>query len=115
MARGQEATSTRQEGRERRPSRGTPSASKIISSLTMEKLRAYYDVPANIDLKLMEESDESTLGGEHNTVFFTREHLVSGICFPVPIIVKQFLHFTRAPPTLIHPNNIRILRGGGDS
>ena len=62
MARGQEATSTRQAGREKRPTRGTPSASSIISSLTMGELRAYCDVPADIDLKLMEEPDESTLG-----------------------------------------------------
>ena len=111
MTRGQEATSTRQAGRERRPTRGTPSSRSIISSLTMEELRAYYDVPANIDFKMMEESDESTLGREHNAVFFTREHLTTGLRFRVPAIVKQFLHFTRALPTLIHPNTIRILTG----
>ena len=77
MVRGPEATSTSQVGRERRPTRGTPSASNIISSLTIEELRAYCDVPDNIDLKLMEEPDESTLGGEHNAVFFTQEHLVA--------------------------------------
>ena len=38
------------------------------------------------------------LGGEHNGVFFTREHLAAGLRFPVPAIVKQFLHFTQAPP-----------------
>ena len=59
----------------------------------MEELRAYCDIPDNIDLRLMEESDESTLGGEHNAVFFTREHLAIGLRFPVPSIVKQFLHF----------------------
>ena len=111
MARGQEVTSIRQVGRERRPTRWMPSTSSIISSLTMEELRAYCDVPTNIDLKLMEESDESTLGGEHNAVLFTREHLEVGLHFPVLAIVKQFLHFTRAPPTLIHPNTIRILTG----
>ena len=111
MARGQEVTSTRQAGRERRPTWGTPSASSIISSLTMEELRAYCNVPANIDLKLMEESNDSTLGREHNAVFFTREHLAAGLRFPVPAIVKQFLHFTRAPSALIHPNTIRILTG----
>ena len=89
--------------------RGTPSVSSIILSLTMEELRAYCDVPTNIDLKLMEESDESTMGGEHNAVFFTWEHLVAGLRFHVPAIIKQFLHFTRAPPALIHPNTIRIL------
>ena len=74
-----------------------------------EELRAYCDVPDNIDLKLMEEPDESTMGGEHNAVFFTREHLTVGLRFPVPAIVKQFLHFTRALPALVHPNTIWIL------
>ena len=75
----------------------------------MEELRAYCDVPDNIDLTLMEEPDESTLGGEINSVFSTREHLVAGLRFPVPALVKQFLHFTRAPPALVHPNTIQIL------
>ena len=91
--------------------RATPSASSIISSLKMEELMAYCEVPDDIDLRLMERADDSTLSGEHNGVFFTREHLAVGSRFLVPAIVKQFLHFTRAPPTLIHPNVIRILIG----
>ena len=59
----------------------------------------------------MDRTDESTLGGEHNGVFFTREHLAAGLSFPVPALVKQFLQFTRAPLALIHPNVIRILIG----
>ena len=113
MPRGQEATSTSQAGHKRKPTQGTPSARSIISSLIMEELRAYCDVPDNIELKLMEEPDESTLGGEHNAVFFTREHLAAGLRFPVPAIVKQFLHFTRASPALVHPHTIQILTGCG--
>ena len=109
MARGQEETSTSDcpGGR----LRATPSVSSFISSLTMEELMAYCEVPDNIDLRLMERTDESTMGGEHNGVFFTREHLAAGLRFPVPTLVKQFLHFTRAPSALIHPNVIRILIG----
>ena len=55
--------------------RATPFASSIISSLTMEELLSYCEVPDNIDLQLMDRTDESTLGEEHNGVFFTREHL----------------------------------------
>ena len=88
MERGQETTSTHQGGRERRPTRGTPSASNIISSLTMEELRAYCDVPDNIDLKLMEYPDESTLGGEHNAGFFTWDHLAVEFCILEPAIIK---------------------------
>ena len=71
----------------------------------------YCEVPDNIDFRLMERADESMLGGEHNGVFFTQEHLAAGLRFPVPAIVKKFLHFTRAPPALIHPNVICILIG----
>ena len=69
----------------------------------------YCEVPDNIDFRLVDRPDESTLSGEHNGVFFTQEHLTAGLRFLVPTIVKQFLHFTRAPPALIHPSVIRIL------
>ena len=107
MARGQEETSTRDrlEGR----TRATPSASSIVSSLTMEELMRYYEVPDNIDFWLVDRLNESTLSGEHNGVFFTREHLIVGLRFPVPAIVKHIFHFTQAPPALIHPNVICIL------
>ena len=67
----------------------------------MEELRAYCEVPNNIDLRLMERAEKSTLGGEHNGVFFTGEYLAVGLRFPVSAIVKQFLHFAQAPPALI--------------
>ena len=86
MARGHKETSTSGHPGERL--RATPSASSIISFLTMEELMAYCEVPNNIDLRLMERMDEYTLGGEHNGVFFTREHLATGLCFPMPALVK---------------------------
>ena len=64
MARGQEETST--SGRPGGRFRATPSVSSIISSLAMEELMAYCKVPDNIDLQLMDRTDESTFGGEHN-------------------------------------------------
>ena len=91
--------------------RGTRSISHIVSSLTMEELRSYCEIPKDIDLKLMDEPDESTLGRELNAVFFTQEQLAAGLRFPVPALVKQFLHFTRAPPALVHPNVVLILIG----
>ena len=107
MTRGREKTS--KSGRPGGLPRGTPSASSIIASLTMEDLMEYGEVLDNIDLKLVDGTNESTLGGEHNGVFFTQEHLTAGLRFPVPAIVKPFFHFTQAPPALVHPNVIRIL------
>ena len=36
---------------------------------------------------------------------------LAGLRFPISSLVKQFLHFTRAPLALIHPNIFRILMG----
>ena len=80
MVRGQEETST--SGRPGGRPRVKPSACNVIASLTMEDLRVYYEVPDNIDLRLMERADDSTLGGEHNGVFFTCEHLAVELRFP---------------------------------
>ena len=109
MVRGREETST--SGRPGGRPRAKPSASNVIASLTMEDLKVYCEVLDNIDLQLMERADDSTLGGKHNGVLFTREHLAAGLRFLVPTIAKQFLHFTQAPLSLVHPNVIRILIG----
>ena len=47
----------------------------------------------------------------NNVIYFTREQLAAGLRFSVPSLVKQFLHFTRAPPVLVHPNVFHILMG----
>ena len=93
MVRGREETST--SGRPGGRPRARPSARNVIASLTMEDLKVYCEVPDNIDLRLMDRADDSTLGGVHKGVFFTLEHLAAGLRFPVSVIVKQFLHFTR--------------------
>ena len=111
MARGQEETSTSQAGRKRGPTRGTPFTSSIISSLSMEKLRAYCEILDDIDVMLSDGPTENTMGEEYNVVFFTQEQLATGLRFPVPSLVKQFLHFTRAPLALVNSNVIWILTG----
>ena len=73
MARGQEETSTSQVGRKRGPTWGTPSTSSIISSLSMEELRAYYEILDDIDVMLLDGQTRNTVGRVDNAVFFTRE------------------------------------------
>ena len=111
MDRAQEETSTSQTGSKRGPTRGTPSTSSIITSLSMEELRTYCVIPDDIDIVLSKGLAENTVGKEYNAVYYAREQLAARIRFPVPSLVKQFLHFTRASPALIHPNIIRILVG----
>ena len=71
MVRGQEETSTSQAGRKRGPTRGTPSTSSSISSLSMEELRAYCEILDDIDVMLSDGPAQNTMGEEYNTVFFT--------------------------------------------
>ena len=49
------------------------------------------------------------VGEADNAIYFTREQFAARLRFPVPSLVKQFLHFTKAPPALVHPNVFQIL------
>ena len=88
MARGQEETSTSQDGHRRGPGQDTPSASSIISSLSMEELRSYYHIPNNIDFEFSDGLTESTIDKEDEVVYFTKEQLTTGVRFPVSSLIK---------------------------
>ena len=92
MSRGQEETSTSQVGRRKGLGRDTLSASNIISSLSMEELRSYCEIPDNIDFELPDGLTESTIDAENGAVYFTQEQLVAGLRFPILSLIKQFLH-----------------------
>ena len=111
MTRGQEETSTSQAMHKRGPGRDTPFASSIISSLSMEELRSYCHILDNIDFELLDGPEESTIDKKDGAVYFTREQLAVGLRFPISSLIKQFLHFSGALPTLVHPNIIQILTG----
>ena len=103
MTRGEEEISISQAGSRRGLARGVRSTSHIVSSLKMEELRTYCEIPDEIDLKLMDESNESTLGGEHNSVFFTREQLAVELCFPMPALINSFFPLPRRRRPLFIP------------
>ena len=75
----------------------------------MEELRSNCQIHNNIDFELSDGLAESTIDEEDSVVYFTQEQLAAGLHFPISSLVKQFLHFSRAPHALIHPNVIRIL------
>ena len=111
MARGHEEASTSQAKHRRGLGRDTPSASSIISSLSMEELRSYCHIPNSINFELPDGLVESTIDKEDDAIYFTREQLAPGLCFPVSSLINQFLHFSRVLPALVHLNIIRILTG----
>ena len=111
MMRGQEETSTSQVRRRKGSSRELPTASNLVSSMSIEELRSFSRVPDSTSLELSNGSACSTVGQADNVVFFTQEQFVVGLRFLILSLVKQFLHVAQAPPALIHPNVFWILMG----
>ena len=79
--------------------------------MSIKELRSFSQVPTSISLELSDGTVVSIAGGADNVVYFTRDHFSVGLRFPIPSLVKQFLHFTLAPPVLVHPYVFRILMG----
>ena len=111
MARGQEKTSTNQDGHKKGLGRDQPFLSNLVSYMSMEELRSFFQIPNNISLEVSDDPNVSTIREANNAVYFTWEQFAAGLCFLVSSLVKQFLHVSRAPPALIHPKAIRILMG----
>ena len=109
MARGHEEASTSQPGCRRGTPREKPSS--LVIAVSDEELRSFRQVPSAIRLEMLDDMTTPTIGGADNVVYFTREQFTVGLCFPIPSLVKQFLHITRAPPAVIHPNVFQILMG----
>ena len=111
MARGHGETSTSQAGRKRGTPRETPTVRSLVVAMSVEDLRSFRQVSAAIRLEVSYGMATSTMRATYNVVYCTRERFIVGLCLTIPSLVKQFLHFTRAPPALVHPNVFQILMG----
>ena len=79
--------------------------------MSTEELRLYNLVPIEIGLEVSNDLTTSTVEEADNAIYFTQEQFDAGLCFLVSSMVKQFMHFTRAPPALVHSNVFQILMG----
>ena len=111
MERGHEETSTSPVGHKRGTPRETPSVRSLVAAMSIEEFRSFNQVPIVIKLEVSDDMTTPTIGGSDDVVYFTREQFYVGLRFPIPSLVNQCLHFTRAPPALIHPNVFWILMG----
>ena len=111
MVRGQEEASTSQVGRKRGPIREFLSKTSLVSSMSMEELRSFCQIPNNISLELSDGPTVSIVGEADSVVYFAQVQFSAGLRFLVSSLVKQFLYVSQVPPALIHPNAIQILMG----
>ena len=103
MAKGHKEVSTSQARHRRGTPRETPNAISLVVVMPTEELRLYSQIPTEINLKMSDNATTTTVKEADNVVYFTQEQFAARLHLPVPSLVKQFLHYTRAPPTLIHP------------
>ena len=86
-----------------------PTVRSLVVAMFVEELRLFSRAPADIILEVVDGLAAPTIQGAENAVYFTREQFAARLCFLVPYLVKQFLHFTGTPPALVYPNVFQIL------
>ena len=104
MARGYEEVSSSQVMSRRVTPLETPIASSLVTAMSVEELRLYCQVPVEISLEMSDGLATSIVREADNAIYFTWEQFTAGLHFPVSSVVKQFLHFTRAPLVLVQSN-----------
>ena len=82
MARGQEVTSTSQAGCRRGPSRESPSASSIISPLSMDEVMSYCQILEDIEFESSEGPAESIMGKNAKQCFSPGSNSQLGFASP---------------------------------
>ena len=84
---------------------------KSIEQLNVWEFRKHFHVLLGISIRLLGGDLVSTEQEPLNDIVLSNEQFNVGLCFLLPSLFKQFLHFTKIPPTFLHPNVVRILMG----
>lgn len=82
---------------------------KHTELLSEGEFQEHFGIPNGVSVQLLEGDVVPTDKAEDNSICFTKEQFNAGLRLPLPSLFKQFLHCTRIPPALIHPNIVRVL------
>lgn len=88
---------------------GSSKQVKHTELLSEGEFRERFGIPNGVSVQLLEGGDVPTNKSEDNSICFTKEQFNAGLRLPLSSLFKQFLHYTRIPQTLIHPNVVRVL------
>ena len=85
---------------------------KSIDKLSVKEFRDRFCIPNGLLVEFLDEEEVvSTEKAEGRAITFSKEQFNAGLRFILPVLFKEFLHFTQIPPAFIHPNTIRVLMG----
>lgn len=84
---------------------------KHIELLNEGEFRKCFVIPNGVSIQLLKSDAVPTHKAYDNSICFTKEQFNVRLRLPLPSFFKQFLHYTKIPPALIHPNVVRVLMG----
>ena len=85
---------------------------KFVDKLSVKEFRERFSIPNGVLVEFLDvEEVVSTEKAEGRVITFSKEQFNVGLQFPLPVLFKEFLHFTQIPPAFIHPNTVRVLMG----
>lgn len=90
---------------------GSGGRAKHTKLLSEREFRERFGIPNGVSVQLLEGDAVPTNKSGDNSICFTKEQFNAGLRLPLPSLFKQFLHYMRIPPALIHPNVVRVLMG----
>ena len=65
-----------------------PTVSSLVAAMSVKDLRSFRQVPAAIILEMSDSKATSTMGAIDNVVYFTQKQFATGLCLPIPSLVK---------------------------
>ena len=85
---------------------------KSVDKMSVKEFRERFCIPNGVLVEFLDEEEVvSTEKAEGRAITFSNEQFNAGLRFPLPVLFKEFLHFTQIPPAFIHPNTVRVLMG----
>lgn len=84
---------------------------KPVELLNEREFREHFLIPNRVSVQLLEGNAVSTEKFRDNAICFSKGQFSAGLRLPLPYLFKQFLHYTRIPPTFLHPNVVQVLMG----
>ena len=84
---------------------------KPTELLSKREFRKRFHVSNDISIRLIDGGSVPTENEFFNVVTFNKEQFNVGLRFSFPLFFKQFLHFTKVPPSFLHLNVVKVLIG----
>ena len=111
MSAKKDVASSNATGPSRKGGSGRLYSGKPTEVLNEREFRDRFCLSNGVSIQLVDGNPMSTEKVTHNAIYFTKEQFNARLCFPLPSLFKEFLHYTQIPPTYIHPNIVRVLMG----